>query len=114
LSMRQFCQLYHSIFGSKDGEIITAETASIMTNNGYGLFSKFYNVAAGTQTYYHEGIFFYDLQGCYAIWFQLPDGLTCAFFVNAADKPGAVPSTNQSLYNYLDTVYTAALTQLSK
>lgn len=125
LSMAEYCKLYHVVFGNKDGSVVSAEVANTMTDNSFGLFRDTFSVAQGTKIYYHRGIAYvvdcvgsatcYS-QGCYALWFQLPDGTTCGLFVNAIDpaKVGIVPNTNRELYDYVLSIYNTGITQISK
>ena len=118
LSLAEYCKVYHSVFGSKDGKIISADIASTMTDNDYGTFHKLYNVAQGTRIYYHAG---FDTSincngsscvtnGDNAVWYQLPDGSTCGLFVNAVDivNPFIVGSTKMNIYELIDICYTRA------
>jgi CubicO group peptidase (beta-lactamase class C family) len=122
LSIAEYTQVYHSVFGAKDGRIVSPKLAEIMLNNDYGLFSEILNSAEGTKYYFHDGLTSMpycdncNYQAASAVWLQLSDGITCTLFVNAGDtkKFGIVGGTNFTIQELILIFYNRGLIAMSK
>jgi Beta-lactamase len=123
MSITEYIKVYHSVFGTKDGFIVSAEIANTMLDNGYGLFSDFLNSSQGTKYYDHGGVqagFCLNGVRCsnqagYSVWFQVPDGVTCALFVNAGGPNfGQVGGTDSDITDLIVSFYNSGLISMAK
>jgi CubicO group peptidase (beta-lactamase class C family) len=121
LTMTEYCKLYHSVFGQKDGKIVPTIASNTMLDNEYGLFKRSLFSEQSSHYFNHGGLQLVNycpdaciVQGCHAIWLQLPDGSTCSLFVNAVqeNKETFVVTTKLSPEDFIITLYKNALKSL--